>query len=149
MHHCLSRSRIACLSFFKGFFANLCCWAMKSFLVLLFFPKKSHFQVINWLILGFFSDSLILKIFHFPTNPYSTLSSQPSGYKNRSKLACLLGILIPPPTTYLSSPQKNPKTSKTEFSLDDKPRRKREITIFAIDLILCPLIFGILSPSFF
>jgi hypothetical protein len=97
-----------------------------------------------------FSDSLILlKIFHFPTNPYSTLSSQPSGYKNRSKLACLLGILIPPPTTYLSSPQKNPKTSKTEFSLDDKPRRKREITIFAIDLILCPLIFGILSPSFF
>jgi len=61
----------------------------------------------------------------------------------------LLGILIPPPTTYLSSPQKNPKTSKTEFSLDDKPRRKREITIFAIDLILCPLIFGILSPSFF
>jgi hypothetical protein len=61
----------------------------------------------------------------------------------------LVGILIPPPNHIPLLSPKNPKTSKTEFSLDDKPRRKREITIFAIDLILWPLIFGILSPSFF
>jgi hypothetical protein len=78
----------------------------ESFLVLLFFPKKSHFQVINWLFWGFFSDSLIVKIFHFPTNPYSTLRSQPSGHKNRSLLVWYIDSPLP-----LTSPLP-PKTLK-------------------------------------